>query len=92
MVHRCGDNAYNPRISLIQCQQIENLNYCKIEDLTITNITKMGNLITINAKTKLAKNAAIVRNAELTFVFDEGVSDNSAVNWLFADFGRYIKE
>ena len=82
----------NQYISLIQCEQIENLNYATVEKLHITRISKVGDVITIEAKTKLSNNAAKVKNAKLTFVFDKGVSESTSVNDLFKYLGRYIKE
>lgn len=85
-------SVLNQYISLIQCEQIENLNYATIEKLNITRISKVGDVITIEAKTKLGNNAAKVKNAKLTFVFNKGVSESISVNDLFKDLGRYIKE
>ena len=82
----------NQYISLIQCEQIENLNYATVEKLHITRISKVDDVITIEAKTKLSNNAAKVKNAKLTFVFDKGVSESTSVNDLFKYLGRYIKE
>lgn len=47
----------NQYISLIQCEQIENLSYATVEKLHITRITKVGDIITIEAKTILSNNA-----------------------------------
>ena len=85
----CDLNQY---ISLIQCEQIENPNYATVEKLHITRISKVDDVITIEAKTKLSNNAAKVKNAKLTFVFDKGVSESISVNDLFKNLGRYIKE
>ena len=82
----------NQYISLIQREQIENLNYATVEKLHITRISKVGDVITIEAKTKLSNNAAKVKNAKQTFVFDKGVSESTSVNDLFKYLGRYIKE
>ena len=82
----------NQYISLIQCEQIENLNYATVEKLHITRISKVDDVITIEAKTKLSNNAAKVKNAKLTFVFDKGVSESISVNDLFKNLDRYIKE
>ena len=82
----------NQYISLIQCEQIENLNYATVEKLNITRISKVDDVITIEAKAKLSNNAAKVKNAKLTFVFDKGVSESTSVNDLFKYLGRYIKE
>ena len=82
----------NQYISLIQCEQIENLNYATVEKLHITRNSKVGDVITIEAKTKLSNNAAKVKNAKLTFVFDKGVSESTSVNDLLKELGRYINE
>ena len=82
----------NQYISLIQCEQIENLNYATVEKLIIARITKVGDVITIEAKTKLSNNAAKVKNAKLTFIFTKGVSESTSVNDLFKYLGRYIKD
>lgn len=85
-------SVLNQYISLIQCEQIENLNYATVEKFHITRISKVGDVITIEAKTKLSNNAAKVKNAKLTFVFDKGVSESTSVNDFFKYLGRYIKE
>ena len=85
-------SVLNQYISLIQCEQIENLNYATVEKLNITRISKVDDVITIEAKTKLSNNAAKVKNAKLTFVFGKGVSESISVNDLFKDLGRYIKD
>ena len=85
-------SVLNQYISLIQCEQIEDLNYATVEKLNIARISKVGDVITIEAKTKLSNNAAKVKNAKLTFVFDKGVSESTSVNDLFKYLGRYIKE
>ena len=77
---------------MIQCEQIENLNYVTVEKLNIARISKVGDVITIEAKTKLSNNTAKVKNAKLTFVFDKGVSESTSVNDLFKDLARCIKE
>lgn len=85
-------SVLNQYISLILCEQIENLNYATVEKLHITRISKVGDVITIEAKTKLSNNAAKVKNAKLTFVFNKGVSESTSVNDLFKDLARGIKE
>lgn len=86
------DSVLNQYISFIQCEQIENQNYTTVEKLHITRISKVDDVITIEAKTKLSNNAAKVKNAKLTFVFDKGVSESTSVNDLFKDLARCIKE
>ena len=90
--NKYDDCVLNQSISLIQCEQIENLNYATVEKLNITRISKVGDVITIEAKTKLGNNAAKVKNAKLFFVFNKGVSESTSVNDLFKELGRYTKE
>ena len=90
--NKYDDCVLNQNISLIQCEQIDNLNYATVEKLNIARISKVGDVITIEAKTKLGNNAAKVKNAKLTFVFNKGVSESISINDLFKDLGRYIKE
>lgn len=92
LMNRYDDYVFNQRISFIQCKQLENLSYAKVEKLSIDKITKVGDVITIKAKTKLSPNAPKVKNAEVLFVFNKGVSDSQSINDLFSDLGRYIKE
>ena len=63
-----------------------------VEKLNITRISKVGDVITIESKTKLGNNAAKVKNGKLSFVFNKGVSESTSVNDLFKDLGRYIKD
>lgn len=90
--NKYDDCVLNQSLSLIQCEQIENLNYATVEKLNITKISKVGDIITIEAKTKLSNNAAKIKNAKLTFDFDKGISESISVNDLFKELGRYIKE
>lgn len=87
-----NDCVLNQSLSLIQCEQIENLNYAMVEKLNITKISKVDDVIYIEAKTKLSNNTAKVKNAKLTFVFDKGVSESTSVNDFFKNLARYIKE
>ena len=83
--------SLNQKIAFIQCEQIEGLNFVVVEKFTISKIEKVGDVITIKAKTKLADNIANISKAEIAFVFKNGLSDSSCINGLFADLGRYIK-
>lgn len=89
---RYDEYTLNQYVSLIQCEQIENLNYAMVEKFDITRISKVGDVITIESKTKLGNNAAKVKNGKLSLVFNKGVSESTSVNDLFKDLGRYIKE
>lgn len=91
-MNRYDDFVFNQRISFIQCEQLEKVNYVKVEKLSIDKITKVGDVITIRFKTKMAQNAAKIKSAEMSFSFVRGVSESTSINDLFVDLGRYIKE
>ena len=96
MLQRLQDNyrdgANNQYLSKLVCEQNDGLNYVTIENLKIQKISKTGNLITIMSNAKLSKNPLGLKNTEIRMVFTEGVSDNKAVNSLFSNLVRYIKE
>ena len=92
LINRYDDYVFNQRVSFIQCEQLENLNYAKVEKLKFDRISKVGDVITIRFKTKMSKNAAKIKNAEMIFCFKKGVSESIFINDLFSDLSRYIKE
>lgn len=85
-----SDYVLNQLISFIQCEQLENVNYVEIEKFTVTRISKRGDTMTINAITTLSDNSAKIKNAELAFTFNKGVSESSHVNDLFMYLRRSI--
>ena len=87
-----NDYVFSQRISIIQAEQIDDLNYVKVEKFSVNRISKAGDVITIKAKTKLAPNSAKIKNAEVAFIFYKGISESISVNDLFSDLNRYIKD
>lgn len=85
-----SDYVLNQLIAFVQCEQLENVNYVKIEKFTVTRISKTGDTMTINAITTLSDNSAKIKNAELSFTFNKGVSESSHVNDLFSYLRRSI--
>lgn len=92
LMNRYDDYVFNQRVSFIQCEQLENLNYAKIEKMSISKISKVGDVITIKFKTRISPNSSKIKNAEMTFCFTKGVSESVSINDLFSDLGRYIKD
>ena len=78
-------------LSMIQCDQIEGLNYCRIEKMNFESVSKMGDTITIRFNTSLAKNPLDLKKSDLIFTFVDGVSGNKRVNSLFANICSYLK-
>lgn len=79
-------------LSKIQCQQIEDLDYCNIKDMKLENVTKTGKAITIRFKTTLDKNPLNIKKSDLTISFVDGVSDIKYANSLFMTISKYLKE
>ena len=79
-------------LSMIQCQQIEGLDYCNIKDMKLEDVTKTGNAITIRFKTTLDKNLLNIKKSGLTISFVDGVSDIKYANNLFMTISKYLKE
>ena len=48
-----NDYVFSQRISIIQAEQIDDLNFVKVEKFSVNRISKAGDVITIKAKTKL---------------------------------------
>ena len=96
MLQRLQDNyrdaVYNQYLSKLVCEQNDGLNYVTIENLKIQKISKSGDVITILTNAKLSKNPLGLKNTEICMAFTKGVSDNKAVNSLFSNLARYIKE
>ena len=86
------DAVINQYLSRLVCEQNEDLNYVTIESLKIQKISKTGDVITILTNAKLSKNPSGLKNTEICMAFTKGVSDNKAVNSLFSNLARYIKE
>lgn len=86
------DYTRKSKLSFIQTQQIENLNYVNIVDYKIKKIEKNGDEISILFRTKFGNNPLGIRKSEFTIRFFKGVSDCDTANSLFYDLSRYIKE
>lgn len=80
-------DSFLSSLSMIQCDQIEGLDYCTIEKLGLVNVTKSGNTI----KTTLAKNPLDLKKFDLNLTFVDGVCGNKRVNSLFANICNYIR-
>lgn len=78
-------------LSMIQCHQIKDLDYCTIKKMSLKSVTKTENTITIRFKTKLDKNPLNIKNSDLVMTFIDGVSENRSVNSLIMQICNYIK-
>lgn len=78
-------------LSMIQCNQIEGLDYCTIEKMSLESVSKTGNTISIHFKTTLAKNPLDLKKSDLILAFVDGVSENKKVNSLLSNICNYMK-
>jgi len=86
------DFSWSNRIAAICCEQKQRLGYVTVEKFKIKNISKHGDVITITANVRLAKNAAGLKNTDIRMIFDKGISDSQKVNDLFSDLFRYTEK
>ena len=82
---------YLSSLSSIQADQIEGLDYCTIEKMSLASVSKTGNAITIHFKTTLAKNPLELKKSDLIMTFIDGVSENKKVNSIFSNICNYMK-
>ena len=86
-----NQDSFLSLLSMIQCDQIEGLNYCRIEKMNLESVSKTGNTIIIRFKTILAKNPLGLKKSDLILTFVDGVSGNKRANSLFANISNYIR-
>ena len=92
ILEMCKQEINLNKIAIFQARQIDGLNYCKIKKLQLKEVTKRGNEISVVFKTTLDTNVKNIKQAQLTFKFVDGVSDDMATNDYFSSVCRYIKE
>jgi len=78
-------------LSMIQCDQIDGLDYCTIEKMNLESVSKTGDTIAIRFKTTLAKNPLDLKKSDLIMTFVDGVSENKKVNSLFSNICNYMR-
>ncbi len=95
LLHGLLDNYqhanYLSMLSSIQCEQIDGLNYCTIEDIRLKEVSKSDNKITVHFNTTLAQNSRGIKKSDLLISFIDGVATNKTVNDLFAYICNYLK-
>ena len=79
-------------LSVIQGCQVEGLNYGRIKNMKLENVTKTGNELTICFNTFLEPNSLNLKKSQLFFHFVDDVSKDPATNDFFCVLCRYIKE
>lgn len=86
------ENAYYRRLISIMREQQDFLVTPEIKKFVITEITKKGDVITVQTKYTLTKNEESIKTLDIPFVFDKGVSESYSVNSLFMALSKDIQE
>lgn len=86
-------NVYDRRLNAITSNQNETLEniYIQIKKLKFINAAKKANEITILMRADLQKNAANVKQTDITFQFFDGVSESDKVNEMFSYMSHYVQ-
>ena len=64
----------------------------EIKKFVIIEITKKGDLITVQTRYTLTKNEEGIKTLDIPFVFDKGVSESCSVNSLFMALSKDVQE
>lgn len=85
--------SYERQIALIVGEQYEALQdtYFYINKIKFVSAAKKGNEITILLKVSPDNNPADVKQADLEFLFKDGVSESRTTNELFSYMSRYVQ-
>ncbi len=85
--------SYERQIALIVGEQYEALQdtYFYINKIKFVSAAKKGNEITILLKVSPDNNPADVKQADLEFLFKDGVSESRTTNELFTYMSRYVQ-
>ena len=84
--------VYLGKLSIIQSNQIEGINYCRIKKMKLHSVSKHGNEIDILFSTVLEPNCLNLKKSTLRFHFIDGISEDLATNELFNTLCKYTKE
>lgn len=86
-----NDGTYNWKLSAIVKEQRGMVSQVSIDKMKITEVAKVGDVISVKMNTRLSKNSEGIKNADITIVFDKGVSDSQSSNSLFSYLSRYVQ-
>ena len=85
--------VYDRRLGQIAGEQNESLEnvYFQIKKMKFINAVKKGNEVTILMHADLQKNAANVKQTDISFHFVDGISYNDKVNEMFSYISHYVQ-
>lgn len=87
-----NDGTYNWKLAAIVKEQKGMVSQPTIDRLKITEISKVGEKISVNMMTRLSMNSDGIKNAVIVVDFNKGVSECQSVNSLFSYLSRYVQE
>lgn len=85
------DYSISSLLVIILCKEDPRFQYANIKKLTIKNIRKKGNAITITINLKIGKNHLGIQKKDIEMTFIDGLSDKTAENDLFLYASNYIR-
>lgn len=85
--------VYDRRLCQIASEQNETLEnvYLQIKKMKFVNAVKRGNEITILMRAYLQKNAANIKQTDITLHFVNGLSESNKVNEMFSYISHYVQ-
>jgi len=86
-----NDGTYNWKLAAIVKEQKGLVSQVSIDKMKVTEISKKGDVISIQMNTKLSKNSEGLKTADIVIIFDKGVSVSQNVNSLFSYLSRYVQ-
>lgn len=92
LVNIITDGWYVQKMSAILSSQDAQLKYVIVDKIKVLSISKKDNEITVKLMAWLSPNSSGLKNAEVSFHFVDGVSDNQDVNDLFCQLSRYAQK
>lgn len=84
-----NDGTYNWKLAAIVKEQKDMVSQVSIDKMKISEISKVGDKISVKMNVKLSNNAEGIKNADIDLVFDKGLSESQTVNSLFSYLSRY---
>lgn len=83
------DGTYNWKLAAIVKEQKGMVSQVSIDKMKVTEISKVGDIISVKMNTRLSKNSEGIKSADIEIVFDKGISKSQTVNSLFSYLSRY---
>lgn len=87
-----NDGTYNWKLAAIVKEQKGMVSQVSIYKMKVTDIFKVGDIISVKMNTRLSKNSEGIKSADIEIIFDKGISESQTVNSLFSYLSRYSQD